>query len=105
VTILRVSRLFRLCFGTQFDGPGHLGIGDLYYNGNNRADFAKPEGLIKLGVENVWPIVTRGILIDVAGCKEVVMVGADNWGVEVSPNPNPELAVPVHQLLIGAERN
>ena len=32
--------------------------------------------------------------------KEVVMVGSENWGVEVSPNPNPELAVPVHQLLI-----
>ena len=22
--------------GTQFDGLGHIGIGDLFYNGNNR---------------------------------------------------------------------
>ena len=61
--------------GTQFDGLGHLGIGDLFYNGNNRADFAKPEGLVKLGIENVGPIVTRGILIDVAGYKGVSQLG------------------------------
>src|SRR5678815_5109123 len=57
--------------GTQFDGLGHMGIGDLFYNGNNRADFAKPEGLVKLGIENVGPIMTRGILIDVAAYKGV----------------------------------
>ena len=27
--------------GTQFDGLGHFGIGDLFYNGNRRADFAR----------------------------------------------------------------
>jgi kynurenine formamidase len=57
--------------GTQFDGLGHIGIGDLYYNGNNRLDFAKPDGLKKLGVENVGVFVTRGVLIDVAGYKGV----------------------------------
>src|SRR5215813_15658493 len=57
--------------GTQFDGLGHFGIGDLFYNGNNRHDFAQPEGLTKLGIENVGPIVTRGVLIDVAGYKGV----------------------------------
>ena len=31
--------------GTQFDGLGHIGIGDLFYNGNDRTDFAKAEGL------------------------------------------------------------
>src|SRR5688572_20164086 len=57
--------------GTQFDGLGHLGIGDLFYNGNNRADFAQPEGLTKLGIENVGPLFTRGVLIDVAGYKNL----------------------------------
>ena len=57
--------------GTQFDGLGHVGIGDLYYNGLNRNEFAKPEGLVKIGVENVGAFVTRGILIDVAGYKGV----------------------------------
>jgi kynurenine formamidase len=154
--------------GTQFDGLGHIGIGDLFYNGNNRADFAGPEGLTKLGIENVGPIVTRGVLIDVAKLKgvpqlqagyeitvadlqaalksqameirsgdvvlihtgwgslwmkdnarysqgspgigvasaqfladaEVMVVGSDNWGVEVGPNPDASLGAPVHQLLI-----
>jgi len=57
--------------GTQFDGLGHIGIGDLFYNGNNRADFSRPDGLEKLGIENVGPIVTRGVLVDVAAFKGV----------------------------------
>ena len=154
--------------GTQFDGLGHLGIGDLFYNGNRRSEFAQAEGLTKLGVENVGAIVTRGVLIDVAKLKgvdqlpmryeitpadlegalqregvqirsgdmvlihtgwsslwmkdnakygdsepgiglaagqmlvdaEVVVVGADTWGVEVMPNPDSSLSAPVHQLLL-----
>jgi kynurenine formamidase len=154
--------------GTQFDGLGHLGIGDLFYNGNKRSEFAKAEGLTKLGIENVGAIVTRGVLIDVAKFKgvqqlpamyeitvadlkgalqkenvqirsgdmvlihtgwsslwmkdntrfgatepgigvaaaqflvdaEVVVVGADTWGVEVMPNPDASLSAPVHQLLL-----
>jgi kynurenine formamidase len=154
--------------GTQFDGLGHLGIGDLFYNGNRRSEFAQAEGLTRLGIENVGAIVTRGVLIDVArfkgveqlqggyeitladvqgalqrerveirpgdvivihtgwgalwmkdnarfvekapgigvsaaqflADKEVVVVGADTWGVEVMPNPDSSLSAPVHQLLI-----
>jgi len=154
--------------GTQFDGLGHLGMGDLFYNGNRRSEFAQAEGLTRLGIENVGPIVTRGVLIDVARLKgvdqlppryeitvadltgalqregvqirsgdvvllhtgwgslwmkdnarfgesepgigvaaaqmladaEVVVVGADTWGVEVMPNPDSSLSAPVHQLLL-----
>jgi kynurenine formamidase len=154
--------------GTQFDGLGHVGIGDLFYNGNNRADFAKADGFTKLGVENVGAITTRGVLLDIPALKgvaqlaggyeitaadvqaavarqkteihagdvvlvhtgwgalwlkdnakfnssapgigldaarylierEVVMVGADTWSMEVIPNPNPDLQFPVHQLLL-----
>jgi kynurenine formamidase len=57
--------------GTQFDGLGHLGVGDTFYNGNDRADFAQPDGLTKLGVENVGALVTRGVLVDVAAYKGV----------------------------------
>jgi hypothetical protein len=28
--------------GTQFDGLGHLGIGELFYNGNKKSDFVTP---------------------------------------------------------------
>src|SRR5687768_12361629 len=57
--------------GTQFDGLGHFGIGDLYYNGNRASEFAQADGLTKLGIEQVGPIVTRGVLIDVAAYKGV----------------------------------
>ena len=154
--------------GTQFDGLGHIGVGDLFYNGNDRREFSQGDGLTKLGVENVGSLVTRGVLVDVAAFKgvarldssyeitradltgalerqsteiragdvvlvhtgwgslwltdnaafgatapgvgleaaqylvdrEVVLVGSDTWATEVVPNPNPELAFPVHQLLI-----
>jgi len=154
--------------GTQFDGLGHIGVGDLFYNGNDRREFSQGDGLTKLGIENVGSLVTRGVLVDVAAFKgvarldssyeitradltgalerqrteiragdvvlvhtgwgslwltdnaafgatapgvgleaaqylvdrEVVLVGSDTWATEVVPNPNPELAFPVHQLLI-----
>jgi kynurenine formamidase len=66
--------------GTQFDGPGHIGtrlryqdgtIQDVYYNGYTGAEMYGPYGLKELGIENVKPIITRGILIDLAGLKGV----------------------------------
>ena len=57
--------------GTQFDGLGHIGVGDLFYNGNDRAEFSRGDGLTKLGIENVGALTTRGVLIDVAGFKGV----------------------------------
>ena len=61
--------------GTQFDGLGHFGIGDLFYNGNRASQFAQPEGLTKLGIENVGAIVSRGVLIDIARFKGVGQLG------------------------------
>jgi kynurenine formamidase len=64
--------------GTQFDGLGHVGIqvgqpGDMtemrFYNGVTELELASPYGLQKLGIEQVKPLFTRGILIDVAGYK------------------------------------
>ncbi|MCZ6514439.1 MAG: cyclase family protein [Acidobacteria bacterium] len=154
--------------GTQFDGLGHVGIGDTYYNCFDAKEFVGREGLKRLGVEHVGPIFTRGVLIDVAAYKgvvrlekgyeitpadlegalerqgvaihagdvvilhtgwgslwnidneaynsgapgiglkagqwlvdqKIVMVGGDTWPTEVVPNPNPNLAFPVHQLLL-----
>ena len=165
--------------GTQFDGLGHIGRRlktaggaekDVFYNGVPIEDMKDAYGLRKLGIEHVKPIITRGILIDVAGYKGVAslpnsyevtlddvrgalrrqgmseeeirpgdaiffrygwerfwnapekynqnppgiglavarwvaerkasMVGSDQWTTEVVPNPDPELAFPVHQELI-----
>jgi kynurenine formamidase len=52
--------------GSQIDGLGHLGIEHVYYNGNKLADFADPTGLKKLGIEKIPPMVTRGVLLDMA---------------------------------------
>lgn len=53
--------------GSQLDGLGHLGIDNLYFNCNKAADFAMPDGLKKLGIENVPAVATRGVLLDMAG--------------------------------------
>lgn len=76
--------------GTQFDGPGHIGqrmrmadgsTQDVFYNGFTREEMRDPYGLKRLGVEHVKPIVTRGILVDVAGLKNVATLPA---GYEVT---------------------
>jgi kynurenine formamidase len=53
--------------GSQIDGFGHIGIDNLYFNCNKAADFTMPDGLKKLGIENVPAVATRGVLLDMAG--------------------------------------
>jgi len=57
--------------GTQLDGLGHVGVGDVFYNGRHRRDFQTAKGLTQLGIENVGAFITRGILLDIARLKEV----------------------------------
>lgn len=60
--------------GTQIDGLAHLGVNGVFYNGNQHEDFVRMDGLKKLGIEKLPPIVTRGILLDIAGLKGVEML-------------------------------
>jgi len=32
--------------------------------------------------------------------QDPMLVGADNWPVEVAPNPDPEISLPVHQIML-----
>lgn len=50
--------------GTQLNGIGHIGIDNVYYNGNKASDFVTVEGVKKLGIEKVPPIVTRAVVLD-----------------------------------------
>jgi kynurenine formamidase len=50
--------------GTQLNGLGHIGIDNTYYNGNKAKDFVTTEGVTKLGIEKVPPMVTRGVVLD-----------------------------------------
>jgi len=154
--------------GTQFDGFAHQTHGNSHYNCFKTDQIATRTGFSKLGVHNVGTLMTRGVLIDVAGYKGVEMLGdnyeitqddiegavkkqnltfqpgdaiiihtgwgklwgkdnaryaktcpgigvkaaqwllakdpmllgADNWPVEVSPNPDPLISLPLHQLAL-----
>ncbi len=66
--------------GTQFDGLGHIGqeitmddgrVEYIFYNGFTAPEMDTPSGLQRLGIEHVKPIITRGVLIDIAGYKGV----------------------------------
>lgn len=63
-----------LGIGPQIDGLGHIGVDHVYYNGLKDSDFAKADGLKKLGIEKVPPIVARGVLLDMAAYYDVDMV-------------------------------
>ena len=151
--------------GTQLDGFAHQTHEDSWYNCFKVSENATRSGFTKLGIHNVGMLMTRGVLIDVAGLKGVEMLGdnyeitaqdlqdalkrqkvklqpgdaviihtgwgklwgkdnaryvkscpgigvdaaqwlakqdpmllgADNWPVEVAPNPDKELSLPVHR--------
>jgi kynurenine formamidase len=154
--------------GTQFDGFAHQTIGNSMYNCFKVDETSTRNGFEKLGIENAGTLITRGVLIDVAGLKGVeilpdnyeitardleqalerqklklqrgdavilhtgwgklwgkdnarytrncpgvgvaaaewlakqdpMLVGADNFSVEVSPNPDAKVSLPVHQIML-----
>ena len=154
--------------GTHIDALGHFSIGDRLYNNVSAEDEVTDWGLNRLGIEHAPPMVTRGVLLDVAGLdggahllpgrvitpedlqravavanvtvepgdivmirtgwgqlfgidnaryvagepgidvpaarwlteQGVVAVGSDNMAVEVLPNPNKAISMPVHQHLL-----
>ena len=57
--------------GTQLDGLNHLQIGDRCYNGWRARDIVEDWGTNKLGIETVPPVITRGVLADVARLRGV----------------------------------
>jgi kynurenine formamidase len=151
--------------GTHIDALGHFTIGDRLYNGLSAAEVVTDWGLDRLGIEHAPPMVTRGVLLDLAGLdggaflepgrvigpddlaraeeaagvaiepgdivllrtgwgrffgvdnmrylqgepgidvpgarwltgRDVVAIGCDNMAIEVLPNPDRTLALPVHQ--------
>ncbi|MFD1951585.1 cyclase family protein [Sphingomonas arantia] len=68
--------------GTQLNGLGHIGIDNVYYNGNRARDFVTTEGVTKLGIEKVPPMVTRGVVLDmVAHYGQPVVAAGTEFGV------------------------
>ena len=60
--------------GTQVDAFSHQMWNDGFYNCFRQADIATRTGFRKLGVENFGMLMSRGVLIDVAGFKGVDML-------------------------------
>jgi kynurenine formamidase len=60
--------------GTQIDALAHQMWGDSFYNCLKLRDIGTRSGFKKLGVENIGSLMTRGVLIDVAGSKGVDML-------------------------------
>jgi kynurenine formamidase len=63
--------------GTHLDGLGHIGIGEYAYGGRPWREIVGAEGLSELGVEHVPPLVTRGVLLDVAAVHGVPVLGGE----------------------------
>jgi kynurenine formamidase len=52
--------------GPQIDGLGHLGEAGVFYNCMPGSEFAAITGLEKFGIQDIPPLVGRGVLIDMA---------------------------------------
>jgi kynurenine formamidase len=69
--------------GTQLDSIGHIQSGDRFYNGWTTKDLVESGGLRRFGMETVPPVVTRGVLLDVAAYKGVERLDA---GYVITPD-------------------
>ena len=54
--------------GSQLDGLGHAATAGVWYNGLRAKDFAKADGGTNFGMEDLPPIVSPGILLNMAAC-------------------------------------
>ena len=60
--------------GSQIDGLGHIGIDNVYYNCLKNSEFVQANGLKKLGIHNMPPFVTRGVVLDMTAYYGTDMV-------------------------------
>lgn len=66
-------------WSTHLDAVGHIYIGGVGYNGRRREDVFGPEGLQRNAVTAMREgILTRGILLDVAGSRGIPWLAADD---------------------------
>jgi hypothetical protein len=92
----RFAENFTFQIATQIDGLPHIGVGETYYNGFNIFDLLAPTGATALGNENMGPICTRAVILDIVGMK--VAAGATDSFFE-APNGEPVL-MPNYRITI-----
>jgi kynurenine formamidase len=55
--------------GTHMDSLNHIAFDNKFYNGVDAFGATTPQGTLKLGIDSAPPIVTKGLMIDVAALK------------------------------------
>ncbi|MGE0824875.1 MAG: cyclase family protein [Candidatus Binatia bacterium] len=68
--------------GTHFDSLNHIGYGDKIFNGFDAARYLGNKGWTKAGADKIPPMITRGILLDIATDKGVAML-PDSYEITV----------------------
>ncbi|MDW8072725.1 MAG: cyclase family protein [Nitrososphaerota archaeon] len=68
--------------GTHIDALNHVSIGNMLYGGRAVEDIEWEMGTRELGAENFQPIVTRGLLLDIAASKGLGVL-EDNYLISV----------------------
>ncbi|NQU15464.1 MAG: cyclase family protein [Desulfobacteraceae bacterium] len=63
--------------GTHFDAYGHISRDGQVYGVGAIEPFQGYDGLKKGGIDQVSPVVTRGVLLDIAGLEETSCLGHD----------------------------
>jgi kynurenine formamidase len=63
--------------GTHIDAFGHWYKNDCVFGGKNKDEVWSENGLSDLGLERCPPLISRGVLLDVAGHKKVEMLESD----------------------------
>ncbi len=63
--------------GTHLDSLNHVSADNKFYNGIDAFQTTTPKGTLKLGMESVPPVITRGIMVDAAllSSKEILAKG------------------------------
>ncbi|MFO1113670.1 MAG: cyclase family protein [Rhodospirillales bacterium] len=84
--------------GTQLDSIGHIQIGNRFYNGWQVRDVVESWGLNRFGTETIPPIITRGVLVDVARAKGIAMLES-GYAITIA---DVEAALARQQVTIGA---
>lgn len=58
--------------GTHLDALNHISYDNRFYNGNDAFEISATYGTTKLGIDSTPPVVTRGIMVDATGGREIM---------------------------------
>lgn len=63
--------------GTHIDAHGHISVNGEVYGVGDISPHQSPKGLSKGGIDQMAPVVSRGVLLDIAGLEGVAVLDSD----------------------------